>query len=167
MQKNVSFYHIVFLIFSIFLAYKVFVYNNIFIIIFDDKMFDVIYFRLSIIFYILGYIFYSYLTLYLLPKKERNIIPNEKDRKITERMGRIIPLILIFYIGGLLIFLGSFNYVKITIYQKLILSFVILLIQITAFLNCENFTINSIYISLSLSLCLKAFYCNHKGFIMY
>ena len=82
-------------------------------------------------------------------------------------MGRIIPLILIFYIGGLLIFLGSFNYVKITIYQKLMLSFAILSIQITAFLNCENFTINSIYISLSLSLCLKAFYSKHKGFIMY
>ena len=63
MQKNVSFYHILSLIFSIFLAYKIFIYNNIFTIIFDDKMFDVIYFRLSIIFYILGYIFYSYLTL--------------------------------------------------------------------------------------------------------
>jgi hypothetical protein len=168
MKKNISsYYYFISFLISVYIAYKIFIYNNIFTIIIEDKMFDVIYFRLSMIFYTLGYIFYSYLTLYLLPKKERNIIPNEKDRKITERMGRIIPLILIFYIGGLLIFLGSFNYVKITIYQKLILSFVILLIQITAFLNCENFTINSIYISLSLSLCLKAFYCNHKGFIMY
>ena len=168
MKKNISsYYYFISFLISIYIAYKIFIYNNIFTIIIEDKMFDVIYFRLSMIFYTLGYIFYSYLTLYLIHKRSDSVLPNENDRKIIERMGRIIPLILIFFIGGLLIFLGSFNYVKVTLTQKVILGFAIILVQTSAFWNYENFKINSIYIGLTLSLCIKCFYFKHKGFIMY